>query len=272
MTSSAQLKYLDAMGIPVWVSRDLVAVDKPVEQAPAQPATSSGAKDILQNLENQADVVAASAPQSSAPEAENKAASTSVDNNLDQNIQRQQAHHQQQKNNIAQTSSHIVYAEGDLEADWLVIGESPEIIVNHINQPYAGDLGVLLSNMIRAVGIKDPRKHAYLINSLKTSQTDNDDNINSEQAIAELNKILNDTIQKIKPKIILLVGQLAAQNILQTKEPLARLRAKAQKLPGSEIPVVVTYYPSYLLSKPQDKRKAWDDLKLAMSLVHELDS
>ena len=73
--------------------------------------------------------------------------------------------------------------------------------------------------------------------------------------------------------MLLIVGQLAAQNLLQTKEPLARIRAKQfqdeniVRLPGSEIPVVTTYYPSYLINKPQDKGKAWQDLKLAMRIL-----
>ncbi len=82
-----------------------------------------------------------------------------------------------------------------------------------------------------------------------------------------LNQLLVNKIKEINPRIILVVGQIAAQNLLNTKEPLARLRTKTHHLPATDIPLVVTYYPSYLLSKPKDKRKAWGDLQLAMQLL-----
>ncbi len=87
------------------------------------------------------------------------------------------------------------------------------------------------------------------------------------ESIGELNQILSDKIKVVNPKMILIVGQLSAQNVLQSKEPLARLRAKEQKHAETGTNIVVTYYPTHLLSKPIDKRKAWDDLKLAMRLI-----
>ena len=101
---------------------------------------------------------------------------------------------------------------------------------------------------------------------LRNSQHNDTD---AEKSKSDLNGILQDCIKQVQPKIIVIVGQLAAQNVLQSDEPLARLRGKPYTLPESNTHVVVTYYPSYLLSKPMDKRKAWDDLKLAVSLITE---
>ncbi|MEE9325912.1 MAG: uracil-DNA glycosylase [Cocleimonas sp.] len=268
MTSPSQLKYLDAMGIPVWVSRDLVVVEK-VDEKPSEQTTrikksSSGAQSILQNLEQapkQQKPIPVAKQQSSTLDSTNSLTNDSVPADLVVPSQ------QNQKNKITQTTSHIVYGIGDLDADWMVIGESPEFMTNHAYQPFAGEAGILLTNMIRAVGVEVPHKQAYLINVLKISQGESQ----TDQETVDLNKVLNEKIAQVKPKIVLLVGQLAAQNLLQTKEPLARLRGKTQKLPETDIPTVVTYYPTYLLNKPQDKRKAWQDLKLAMRLIADAD-
>jgi DNA polymerase len=264
MTSPSQLKYLDAMGIPVWVSRDLIAVEKVneklSEKTPRVKESSSGAQSILQNLEQvQQQQKPTTFAKQQIPTLDTTKPLTEPSVPADLVVPSQQ----NQKNEIAQTASHIVYGIGDLEADWMVIGESPEFMANHAYQPFAGEAGVLLTNMIRAVGVDAPYKQSYLINVLKTSQGENQ----TEQETVDLNKVLNEKIAQVKPKILLVVGQLAAQNLLQTKEPLARLRGKAQKLPETDIPTVVTYYPTYLLSKPQDKGKAWQDLKLAMHLI-----
>ena len=67
----------------------------------------------------------------------------------------------------------------------------------------------------------------------------------------------------LKPKIILAVGRIAAQNLLATDAPLARLRGKLHTFGEAHTPLVITYHPAYLLRTPADKRKAWEDLKFA---------
>ncbi len=254
------------MGIPVWVSRDIVmeavaedanvavahsndaAINNPSINNPA--GTSSSVESILQDLNQQTTTAVAPEIPKISPVQVNPSTSVMKDDASPA------------ANEIARTSSHIVYGSGNLQADWMVIGESPEINDNRQNQPYAGEPGVLLCNMLRAVGLENPRESAYLVNVIKSSMQ-----AIESPSIGELNQILSNKILEIKPKIVLVVGQLSAQNLLQSKEPLARLRAKAQKHPQSDTNIVVTYYPSYLLSKPMDKRKAWDDLKLAMQLL-----
>jgi DNA polymerase len=254
MTSPAQLKYLQAMGISVWVSRELVlheeiAAPKLKNEDTAKKVTVTDAVNtILHDLEEQQHTKSHS----------NKRVVTSGVASTEFKVIANTG-----LNLLAQTEQHNIYACGSLHAKWLVIGESPEFINDDTNQPYAGDSGVLLDNMLKAVGIQNPRSEAYLVNILNRSQQQ----IADQKVLEKLHQLLHNKITQIKPKILLVIGQLAAQNILQTKEPLARLRGKPHTFPETVIPVVVTYYPSYLLSKPLDKRKAWEDLKLAMSLI-----
>jgi DNA polymerase len=262
LTSPAQLKYLEAIGIPVWVSRDIYNDIEVAQLTSSSPDTvadqakkSTGGdsvESILQSLNQQSGQAAQPAQVTSvvsvAPAQPYSSQKASVASPT--------------QNEIARTASHIVYACENVKADWMIIGESPELNDDRNNQPYSGDSGVLLDNMLRAVGIENPRENAYMINVIKASMQ-----AIAPESIGELNQILNDKIKEVKPKIILIVGQLSAQNVLQSKEPLARLRAKEQKHPETDTNIVVTYYPTHLLSKPIDKRKAWDDLKLAMRLV-----
>lgn len=264
MTSPLQLKYLEAMGIPVWVSRELVVVEEKTDTGHSVEAgqeTTLSVENILHDLE--AIIDKPSSPENVVEAQPSDHVSVSTNSNVQKSPVTTNISHTltDMPNVLGQTSGHTVYASGNLQADWMVIGESPEFINHDSNQPYTADAGVLLVNMLRAVGIDNPRTQSYLVNILKNSE-----NTETDQA-SELNALLLDSIHKVQPKMVLIVGQLAAQNLLQSKEPLARLRGKAHTLPDTNIPVVVTYYPSYLLSKPMDKRKAWNDLKLAMSLL-----
>ena len=252
MTSSAQLKYLDAIGIPVWVSRDRVSQLTALQSHNAEQTSATGsdcigsADDILHSLDkSNREKLAAD---KTSPETNTATTTTNLKPPTTQ------------INEIGRTEHHTLFACGNLNADWLIIGESPETSEALQNQPFSADSGVLLSNMLRSVGIHNPREEAYLINVLKQASPKND-----LESKLQLNILLHKKIIAINPKIILIVGQVSAQNLLQSTEPLVRLRSKQHTLPNTDFPVVVTYYPSYLLSKPADKRKAWEDLKLALS-------
>jgi len=258
MTSPTQLKYLDAIGIPVWVSRDIVvdvditsSVTGDVQPSEDKRSGADSVESILQGL-NEQPKPATQTPISNEPKPQQSPIVSPLQGSTPT----------PQQNEIARTASHIVYGCGSLQADWMVIGESPELNDDRQNQPYAGEAGVLLSNMLRAIGLENLREDAYLINTIKLSMQ-----AVKPGSVTELNQLLTKKILEVKPKIILVVGQLSAQNLLQSKEPLARLRAKALKHPETDTDMVATYYPSYLLSKPMDKRKAWEDLKLAMQLL-----
>lgn len=265
------------MGIPVWVSRDIVAMKEGSQLSSTSSSASSSsssdnltdetvvsssadsAQSILQSLNQQTESIVQRKPTTPVTEfSAQSQLSQKASDDTSTNITPTQ-------NELARTTSHIVYACGNTQADWMIIGESPELNDSRANQPFADESGMLLDNMMRAVGLESPRTDAYMVNVIKSSM-----HAIQPESIGELNQILNNKIKEIKPKIIIIVGQLSAQNVLQSKEPLARLRAKALKHPETDINVVATYYPTHLLSKPIDKRKAWEDLKLAMQLIDDL--
>ncbi len=319
MTNPAQLKYLEAMGIPVWVSRELIVeaveghtVEDTVDLAPkehakknvstndsvvaksAQGKKMSSAESLLKTLEDPTQrssmktAVSSKKPntrpsKNSSTKPNTKASTNSTSPSQEAVRENEELRDVKQplkstnpqtdnskhaENQIGQTAVHTVFASGSLNAEWMVIGQSPDVNDSVMYQPYPHESGELLNNMLKAVGIENPRAQTYWINTLKSSmRVENKEEL---AAAIELNQLLTEKIEQIKPNIILLVGQLAAQNLLQSKEPLARLRLQQQTEPltlENSIPVVVTYYPSYLLSKPQDKAKTWKDLKLAMSLL-----
>lgn len=277
MTNPAQLQYLDAIGIPVWVSRDLVqrSVQK-TEQGKEQGIESVATQDKTNAISSDIHAVAArehvgsllhdldaQTPTHTTQKSYHKAAVPQSTPTQPATVPVSSAYKSsQQHTEIGRTAVHTIYACGDINADWMVIGESPDVSTNGQNQPYAGDSGVILTNMLQAVGISQPRSQAYLVNILKSSMQDK-----ASEESSQLNRLLLERIQQVKPKVLLIVGQIAAQNLLNSNEPLIRLRGRKHILPDLKTPIVVTYYPSYLLSKPIDKRKAWEDLKLAMSVL-----
>jgi len=169
---------------------------------------------------------------------------------------------------LYKSSKHYLFASGAKNADWLVIGYSPEMYSGIGYEPFAADAGELLVNMLKAVGIDNPRKQAYLINVFDINRS-NDEQINDLESINLRNQLIS-KVTSINPKMILLVGQLAAQNLLEIDDPLVIMRSKLHQLGENKIPCVVTYYPTYLVQKPIDKRKAWDDLKMAMSALNNV--
>ncbi len=114
--------------------------------------------------------------------------------------------------------------------------------------------------MIRAIGL--PRQQVYIANMLKCRPPNNRDP--QAEEVAACNGFLQQQIALIQPKIILAVGRIAAQNLLQTTQPLSRLRGIRHQLDG--IPLVVLHHPAYLLRSLTEKAKAWEDLQFALSV------
>jgi DNA polymerase len=113
--------------------------------------------------------------------------------------------------------------------------------------------------MLMAIGL--PRETVFIANILKCRPPGNRDPRPEE--VSRCLPFLTQQVALLKPKIILVVGRIAAQTLLATDAPLARLRGKLHTFGDAETPLVVTYHPAYLLRTPADKRKAWEDLKFA---------
>jgi len=173
-----------------------------------------------------------------------------------------------QKCALHQTRTQTVFGVGSETADWMIIGEAPGAEEDRRGEPFVGRAGKLLDEMLRAVGLD--RQTVFIANVLKCRPPGNRDPLADESS--QCRAYLDRQIELLKPKLILAVGRIAAQLLLGTDAPLGRLRGRLHKIGPAEIPVVITYHPAYLLRSPAQKRKVWEDLCLARSIVQQASS
>lgn len=164
---------------------------------------------------------------------------------------------------LHQQRTQSVPGVGNRNADWMVIGEAPGADEDRQGEPFVGRAGKLLDQMLLAIGLK--RETVYITNIVKCRPPSNRDPKPEEAASCEA--YLKQQIAMIQPKIILAVGRIAAHNLLKTDQRVGAMRGKKFEYADTGIPVVVTYHPAYLLRSPAEKRKAWQDLLLARSLM-----
>lgn len=155
-----------------------------------------------------------------------------------------------------------VFGVGDRQADWMIIGEGPGYEEDRQGEPFVGPAGKLLNEMLRAIGLQ--RDNVYIANIVKCRPPNNRDP-RAEEAM-QCEQYLSAQIALVRPKIILAVGRIAAQNLLKTQLAIGELRGKPFTYSDGAIPLVVTYHPAYLLRSPLEKRKAWQDLQTAMAI------
>lgn len=159
---------------------------------------------------------------------------------------------------LHQTRTQTVFGVGERTAGLMVIGEAPGEQEDLQGEPFVGRAGLLLNEMLRAIGLQ--REQVYIANILKCRPPKNRDPQLDEAAACE--SFLKRQLALVQPKIILAVGRIAAQNLLQTTMPIGKLRGVVHAY--ERIPLVVTYHPAYLLRSPLEKRRAWDDLRLVL--------
>ena len=165
-----------------------------------------------------------------------------------------------------------VFGVGDRQAQWMVIGEAPGENEDLQGEPFVGQAGKLLDNMLSAIGLnrsvegaKDGQAGVYIANTLKCRPPGNR---NPEPVeLQTCAPYLVRQVALVQPKIILAMGRFAVQSLLQTTEPIGKLRGRVHQYQG--VPVVVTYHPAYLLRNPADKAKAWADLCLALETAQK---
>lgn len=154
-----------------------------------------------------------------------------------------------------------VFGVGDHNADLMIIGEAPGAEEDRQGEPFVGRAGQLLNAMLHAIQLD--RKQVFIANILKCRPPDNRDPRVDEALKCE--PYLQRQVALVKPKVILAVGRVAAQNLLKSDEAVGRMRGREQHFNG--IPVVVSYHPAYLLRSPQEKAKSWQDLQRAVRLL-----
>ena len=152
-----------------------------------------------------------------------------------------------------------VFGVGNRSAQWLIVGEAPGADEDRLGEPFVGRSGQLLDRMLFALGLS--RDQVFIANIVKCRPPQNRDPLPEEASSCR--PFLARQIALIKPQILLAVGRIAAQNLLQTDLAVGRLRGRVHRFGAADIPLVVTYHPAYLLRSPREKRKTWDDLQLA---------
>ena len=148
-------------------------------------------------------------------------------------------------------------------ADWMIVGEAPGADEDRLGEPFVGRAGKLLDEMLLALGLD--RNSVFIANILKCRPPNNRDPSGDEAASCR--SYLERQIDFVAPKIIIAVGRIAAQHLLQTDAPVGRMRGQRHILGDRGLPVVVTYHPAYLLRSPTQKRKVWQDLLLARQVM-----
>jgi uracil-DNA glycosylase len=167
---------------------------------------------------------------------------------------------------LYQTRSNAVFGVGNRQADWMVIGEAPGAEEDRRGEPFVGAAGQLLNAMLKAIGLE--RESVYIANILKSRPPGNRDPKPDE--VAACMPFLQRQIALLQPRLLLIVGRIAAQNLLATSVPLGRLRGTVHQFGNLKTPLIVTYHPAYLLRSPGEKRKAWEDLKFARDFFQKL--
>jgi DNA polymerase len=155
-----------------------------------------------------------------------------------------------------------VFGVGDERADWLFVGEGPGADEDALGEPFVGQAGKLLDNMLMAIKLKRG-KHVYIANIVKCRPPGN--RTPEAEEIAVCLPYLERQISLIKPKLIVALGKVASNALLGKEATLASLRGKLHDYRGT--PMIATYHPAYLLRTPSEKAKAWQDLILAVRTI-----
>jgi DNA polymerase len=152
-----------------------------------------------------------------------------------------------------------VFGVGDEKAEWLFVGEGPGADEDAQGEPFVGQAGKLLDNMLAAIKLKRGN-NVYIANIVKCRPPGN--RTPEPDEIATCMPYLQQQIALIKPKLIVALGKTAATSLLGREATLGSLRGTVHDYQG--IPLIVTYHPAYLLRSPAEKAKAWQDLCFAV--------
>jgi uracil-DNA glycosylase family 4 len=166
---------------------------------------------------------------------------------------------------LFETRKKVVIGVGDRDANWLFVGEAPGAEEDEKGEPFVGRAGQLLDNMLRAIRL-ERGKNVYIANVVKCRPPENRNPTDVE--IRACTQFLDQQIDLINPKVIVALGRIAAERLVDYPGSLSKSRLTRFDYRG--IPVVVTYHPAYLLRSPLDKSKAWEDLCFAVDTMREV--
>jgi DNA polymerase len=155
------------------------------------------------------------------------------------------------------TAKNPVPGEGSPTAEFVCVGEAPGATEDEMGRPFVGASGQLLTKILAAV--KFAREDVFICNVIKHRPPGNR-NPTAEE-IAACSPYLLRQLELLKPRVILTLGTFAAQTLLQTTQPIGKLRGQIHRFYG--VPLIVTYHPAALLRNPSWKRSTWEDVQLA---------
>jgi len=270
---SRRLAYLKALEIDVWVRRDGSAREAQVQaeavpEAPAAsvesaaPAMSAAPAPVAVPARPVAEVVPIRAPASVPTEAFAPEDSSVANLGWEELAT---AVRSCTKCPLHATRTNPVFGVGNRQARWLIIGEAPGAEEDRQGEPFVGRAGQLLNAMLKAIGLS--REQVFIANILKSRPPNNRDPKPDE--VRACIPYLYRQIELVDPALILCVGRIAAQTLLDVDVPIGKLRGTVHRIRGNR-PMVVTYHPAYLLRSPVEKRKSWADLLLALRTFETL--
>lgn len=248
-----QRKYLNAMGIEVWQERQPKDLSNSAEKTPSSP------------------VEAPIIDRRTAPTT-HQSAVTFDETQWEQHLQQVvQMDWQSLRQRVAQCTlcgleksrKQTVFGVGNLQADLLFVGEAPGAQEDQQGEPFVGRAGQLLNAMLQAIGMD--RQQIYIANILKCRPPNNRDPLPRE--VSCCTPYLQRQIALLQPKLIVALGRIAAQFLLNTTTALGKLRKIQHHYGPQKTPLLVTYHPAYLLRNPRDKSKAYEDLQEMVRLL-----
>jgi DNA polymerase len=163
----------------------------------------------------------------------------------------------------AQGRQQVVFGVGNPDADLMFVGEAPGADEDIQGEPFVGRAGQLLTKIIEAIGLT--RQDVYIANVIKCRPPGNRNPEPDE--VQQCEPFLFRQIDAIKPKVIVALGKFAAQSLLESTDPITKLRGR--EYPYRDAILMPTYHPAYLLRNPSAKREVWEDMKRVRDILGE---
>ena len=167
--------------------------------------------------------------------------------------------------NLHKTRNKTVFGDGKICSDIMIIGEAPGKDEDEQGKPFVGRAGKLLNSFLRSIKLN--RNSVFITNTIKCRPPDNRNPMNDE--IRACSGFLEKQIDLIKPKVMVLLGKIAANSLLGEDKPMSDLRQKKFFINKSKIPIIVFYHPAYILRSPLKKTNVWQDLKFLDNILKE---
>ncbi|MEW4983944.1 MAG: uracil-DNA glycosylase [Cycloclasticus sp.] len=167
-----------------------------------------------------------------------------------------------QRCEAAKTRKQVVFSDGPMQADWLIVGDFLSEQDESQGQPFTDNAARLLSEVLLAVGVN--KQARYLTTSVKCHSAGASFETTE---LASCRPYLLRQIELVKPAVIVVLGEKATQSLLKTPKPLSALFGEVQEVDDISVPIVATHHPLHLLAEPLAKRQVWADIQLANSLI-----